>query len=347
MHFVKRNLDVLRECTERYLQKAREMHERYGDVFKFIVGLGDWYDSTRSIDVESMSQCMHFVNELNKIRPLYMMIGNHDVRGPLHDPMTAPEVHVFHGVAATVISKPVIVNVDGVKYAMLPYCDPGKFASMVSVLGEEIYNCTTIFAHQTLIPMTHSIHCDWPTDMPATVGGHIHTHTFDANVMYVGTAYTVRHGEGDEKYISYGVTLTSDTGFKSWTKSNSKSTPTKLVYYMNRTFVCMEAVEYTVARRSVVINSYEDVTACVDMINEHPRIEYQVRVPNEQLANSIRNRCAHGNFKIVVKIPRKTAPAIQCGDTHVMEPFRVKLAEIACKPQYKEFIENLPAAMRI
>jgi len=217
LHIHTNNLDEMEILVEKLQSIALETNP---DV---IVLLGDLLDTMDIIRAQALTLATNLLAVLSKIAPLLILIGNHDVPGPLS---YFSNIHGFNALklwtgtqrgdvsfpsgsgVQVVDTEVVIFKVRGMSFCALPYIPPGRFQEALST--NEVW-CETkiIFCHQEFT------NCDlgsgristckdeWSSEFPQVVSGHIHKHQrVGPNVLYCGTPRQVSLSEEPYKTVS-------------------------------------------------------------------------------------------------------------------------------------------------
>lgn len=175
----------------------------------FIVVLGDVLDRHESIHVSPQTRAVKFLEDLSNIKPVYLLIGNHDLK---NNRQFLSEEHPFTalklwGERMTVVDKTVIRKINGMIFTFVPYVPPGRFIEALDTCeGWKESKC--IFCHQEFkgakLGATFSIEGDeWPNEYPYVVSGHIHNYQeLQNNILYTGTPIQHTYGDFEDKTVS-------------------------------------------------------------------------------------------------------------------------------------------------
>ena len=149
---------------------------------------------------------------------MIVLVGNHTRKnnrvsgGPEHAlaELAVPQ----EGSKMVVVEDPVLMTINDVKFAALPYMDPDYFTDIIAAkcpsLVENDPDISFVLAHQEihgseLMPGRESTcRAHWPPTYPPLISGHIHGRSWMRNVLYTGTPMQHSHGESSEKYIYFG-----------------------------------------------------------------------------------------------------------------------------------------------
>lgn len=173
-----------------------------------IVLLGDILDTHELVRIGPFLQASKLIERLRAIAPVYVLMGNHDLRSGA---MYLSDEHAFRPFKewkeVTIVDTPIEVECDGRRIGMVPYVPPGRFVEALSTLGETWKEADVILAHQEfegadLGGILSEAGDPWSTDLPAVVSGHIHTEQrLDSGVIYVGSSRQTSFGDEDIKGI--------------------------------------------------------------------------------------------------------------------------------------------------
>ena len=210
-HFKTKN----RREMELFVQKTIEVAKEYNP--DFIVNLGDTLDTHEKIHVVPLTQSIQWMEEISKIAPLYLIIGNHD--RPNNSDFLS-EFHPFHGLQCNenifIVHQTLEVVINTEKFIFVPYVPPGQFLNALE--GTDYKNSTMIFAHQEFygcqMGAIKSTEGDvWDESYPLVVSGHIHDYQqIQDNIIYTGTPIQHTFGDVCKKTISEYVIDKEDGG---------------------------------------------------------------------------------------------------------------------------------------
>lgn len=215
LHIHVTNLDEAALLREFLVKTARERRKEY----HCIVILGDILDTNNIIRSEAHVVASELLGELSEIAPLLVLMGNHDLLGPL---AFLSKVHGFtqlkrwvgtcddgvsfpSGTGVQVVdTEPVVFTVCDVPFCALPYIPPGRFQEALA-LNPHSTSARAIFCHQEFRG------CDIgggrlsavdETSPSLWISGHIHEHQRVEGGLYVGTPRQVKIDENFFKTIS-------------------------------------------------------------------------------------------------------------------------------------------------
>jgi calcineurin-like phosphoesterase family protein len=185
-----------------------------------IVFLGDILDTHEKIDMKMQNKAGRFFKELAAVRPVVILIGNHD-RPDGTTYLTEdscfyllkgfPNIHIIDHVFSFKFGTE--GTNDLLRFVFVPYVPPGSFHEALDTLPEKVMGDkpesrpACIFCHQEFrgarIGKTASSGGDeWPETNPLIISGHIHSFQMvGKNVIYTGTPHQISYGDQSEKGI--------------------------------------------------------------------------------------------------------------------------------------------------
>jgi len=191
----------------------------------FIVILGDTLDTHERIHVDPLTRATTMIDQLRKVAPVYLLIGNHDLR---NNQVFLEQEHPFVALKqwedVTVIDQPKEWTIRGLSFLGVPYVPPGRFEEGLKVSGllADIEQRTCLFAHQEfrggrLSQTIKSQEGDlYPKEWPLCVSGHLHEpHRLGNNVIYLGTPIQQDFGAANNKAIGFFTFYSRSTSSKS------------------------------------------------------------------------------------------------------------------------------------
>lgn len=179
------------------------------DEISNIVILGDTLDRHETVNTNVLFRVEQFFNDILNTREcikLYVLIGNHDIP---NNKIYMSEVHPFkrwEDDKLYIINKTRLVDIDNMKFLMVPYVPPGRFNEAIKDVEYGTYRC--IFAHQEFKGCKMgssgliSEHGDDIIPDIDIISGHIHERQRIGKLYYPGTPYQTNMGETTDKSIS-------------------------------------------------------------------------------------------------------------------------------------------------
>ena len=118
-----------------------------------IVVMGDSLHKHSVIDMDPLNRLRLFLLALAEIAPVYVLVGNHDMRNERASLTEEHSLNVFKEYQDVyVCDKPHVVRCNGLKFVMCPFTPPGCFKQALETITSKSFdwrNSNTIFAHQT------------------------------------------------------------------------------------------------------------------------------------------------------------------------------------------------------
>lgn len=221
IHMSDRHMSLTEEAlinTLDYVRSDRDVN--------FICVMGDIFDTHRTLKMDHRNKAVDFIKELSKIKPTFVIIGNHD---RMNNRDYLSDIHPFYGMNDITgelyfINEPRMVRFNSRHYVLfMPYVPPGRFKEAITSYISDIRSHGTlpknkglrdialVCAHQEFMgvhygPIKSTAGDEWPIDYPTVVSGHIHhRHTLQKNIYYTGSLYPITMGEEMDKGV---ITMT-------------------------------------------------------------------------------------------------------------------------------------------
>ncbi len=215
------------------VDKWFKVHKQYFDDFlipmlrkkvcpgDIIVHLGDLFDNRNVIPINLLNYGMDVVEEISKIAPLHIIIGNHDLWSKSASEINSirpfryiPNVKIYDTVSQLEFS--------GKKILMMPYIE--KRLEQIKAINDN-KNCDYLFCHSDLngckMHLTSVAHKNSDkidienfTGFESVYSGHIHLVQRNKNFTFVGSIFQMdRNDYGDQKGIFVIDTLDGSEEF--------------------------------------------------------------------------------------------------------------------------------------
>lgn len=178
-----------------------------GDI---IVHLGDLFDNRNVIPINLLNYGMDVVEEISKIAPLHIIVGNHDLWSK-----SASEINTVRPFKyipnVTIYDKTSVLEFDGLKILMMPYIE--KRLEQIEIINKN-RNCDYLFCHSDLngckMHLTSVAHKNSDKidindfiSFRKVRSGHIHLTQENGNFKFVGSIFQMdRNDIGDQKGIT-------------------------------------------------------------------------------------------------------------------------------------------------
>lgn len=197
---------VHREYFNDFLLPLLKSKVRKGDI---IVHLGDLFDNRNVIPINLMNYTLDIVEEIAKIAPFHIIIGNHDLYSKSTGEINSvrPFKHIDN---IFIYDKPTKIEFEGISILMVPYIDNRK--EQISIINNN-KDCKYLFCHSDLngakLHMTSAGHRnadkidveDFKT-FRKVYSGHYHIVQRNQNFTFVGSIFQMdRNDYKDQKGI--------------------------------------------------------------------------------------------------------------------------------------------------
>lgn len=328
-----------------------------------IVCLGDEFDvHNPSADVRGAG--IAFLRTLAaKTRHMIILVGNHTRKnnrvstGPDH---TLAEIHSDGGV--TMVEDPQIMEINGVRFAALPYIHPDDFDAIIVDTCPELAaggdRLSFVLGHQEINGAAvqpgreSTCHAHWPNNWPPLISGHIHERHHIRNVLYVGTPMQHSLNESTNKYIHFGELRARSGESSPWAYRN----PEDGDILKQPCYVSSAGILHEFRMRGIPIRYSWDVdirdtaalNGMLEYINENPINYYRIRVKYGDSQELLGNRA----YSILLQHERVRVETCRVGpatenvrdDTHV--PITSSYSDrlrIACKdkPELAAYLASI------
>ena len=157
-----------------------------------IVFCGDLYQAVGdNLSTQTQSAVCEFVEKISKIKPLDMLVGNHDLSGTTNFKAVHKLIPFKYFNNVTVYDSP--VEKDGIVY--MPYCTSDEYATTVLENIKDKKN-KVVFSHLELkginlgngIETTHGVPLDLLSQFKMTIQGHYHgSSSYGPNIKVIGS----------------------------------------------------------------------------------------------------------------------------------------------------------------
>jgi calcineurin-like phosphoesterase family protein len=189
-----------------FLLPTLKKRVKSGDI---IVHLGDLFDNRNVIPINLLNYGMDVVEEISKIAPLHIIIGNHDLWSKSASEINS--IRPFRYIPnVTIYDKVSTLKFNDKKILMMPYVE--KRLEQIKFIDEN-RDCDYLFCHSDLngckMHLTSVAHKNSDkidienfTPFEAVYSGHIHLVQRNKNFTFVGSIFQMdRNDYGDQKGI--------------------------------------------------------------------------------------------------------------------------------------------------
>jgi calcineurin-like phosphoesterase family protein len=197
---------VHKEYFTEFLIPTLKKRIQPGDI---IVHLGDLFDNRNVIPINLLNYGMDIVEELSKIAPIHIIIGNHDLWSKSTSEINS--IRPFRYIPNVKIHDKVTkIEYNGKKILMMPYIE--KRLEQIKFIDEN-RDCEYLFCHSDLngckMHLTSVAHknsdkidIDNFSEFKGVYSGHIHLVQSNKNFTFVGSVFQMdRNDYGDQKGI--------------------------------------------------------------------------------------------------------------------------------------------------
>ena len=209
---------VHKEYFSDFLLPLLKREVKEGDI---IVHLGDLFDNRNVIPINLLNYGMDMVEEISKIAPFHIIIGNHDLWSKSASEINSVRPFRFMP-NVTIYDKTSVLQYNGLNILMMPYIE--KRLEQINLINEN-KNCDYLFCHSDLngckMHLTSVAHknadkIDIVDFVPfkKVRSGHIHLVQTNNNFTFVGSIFQMdRNDTGDQKGIFVIDTNTGEEEF--------------------------------------------------------------------------------------------------------------------------------------
>jgi calcineurin-like phosphoesterase family protein len=209
---------VHKEYFSEFLIPLLKQRIEPGDI---IIHLGDLFDNRNVIPINLLNFGMDVVEEISKIAPLHIIIGNHDCWSKSSDEINTvrpfryiPNVYIY--------DKTTQIQHDSVRLCLMPYIE--KRLEQIKLIKEN-KDCDYLLCHSDLngcrmhlTSVSHrnsdKIDIEDFTQFRRVFSGHIHIRQVNKNFEFIGSNFQMdRNDYGDQKGITILDTNTGETEF--------------------------------------------------------------------------------------------------------------------------------------
>lgn len=205
--------------TKDYIDKIQNFLKDANDI-DIVIVMGDVLHTHESLWTIALNMALEFFVMLSKLKPTYVLVGNHDLINNSQFLTTNHWMNVFKVYDnLTIVDNVLIVEKNNVKFTMCPFVKDGRFLEALNTQKGKWEDSVTVFAHVAIdgAKMGATIIKDiekWNENLPFLVSGHIHDkQKVQQNLYYTGSSRQIAFGESVEKTL-YKLTMFEDKTYE-------------------------------------------------------------------------------------------------------------------------------------
>jgi calcineurin-like phosphoesterase family protein len=209
---------VHQEYFSKFLIPLLKERIKPGDI---IIHLGDLFDNRNVIPINLLNYGMDVVEEISKIAPFHIIVGNHDCWSKSSDEINTirpfkwiPNVHIYDRTSK--------IEFNNLKLCLMPYIE--RRLEQINLINSN-KDCDYLFCHSDLngcrMHLTSVGHRNSDKidvedfkSFKRVFSGHIHIRQVNTNFEFIGSNFQMdRNDYGDQKGITVLDTNTGETEF--------------------------------------------------------------------------------------------------------------------------------------
>jgi calcineurin-like phosphoesterase family protein len=315
-------LKVHQEYFSKFLIPLLKKEAKPGDI---ILHLGDLFDNRNIIPINLLNYGMDIVEEISKIAPFHIIVGNHDCWSKSSDEINT--IRPFKWIPNVFIyDKTSQIEYNSLRLCFMPYIE--KRLEQINLINQN-KDCDYLFCHSDLngcrmhlTSVGHrnsdKIDVDDFKCFKRVFSGHIHIRQVSKNFEFIGSNFQMdRNDYGDQKGITILDTNTGETEFI----KNDVSPVFKKVRISNE-----EDIE--------IIESLKDSKDYIDI-----SISNNLLISNRKLRRKLEIILERGNFASVEYIDDITKELVDEEDLNVVDE-QVETNEISITLDYEDYVKE-------
>ena len=195
-------MDIMKEYFRDFFIPLLKKEKKEGD---FLIHLGDVFDSRQSLNLQVMNDGMDIFEEISKIMPIVIILGNHDIYKKNSNEVNS--VKVLKWIPnITVLEEPQILRISGKKLLMMPW--RANHHEEEACINE--HPADFLFCHTDVQGLKFNKHTEIHEGMDFSVldsfrkvySGHIHYAQHKRNFRMLGSPYPLTRSDvNNEKGI--------------------------------------------------------------------------------------------------------------------------------------------------
>jgi DNA repair exonuclease SbcCD nuclease subunit len=194
------------ETIKLFIKKIESILQQ-DDTIDIVILMGDILHTHERLHTVSFNTATDLFSCVSKLRPTYILVGNHDYINNSQFLSTNHWMNCFKTYNnITIVDKAIRINIKGTDITLCPYVPEGRFVEALNTVdGWKTSKC--IFGHQTLngAKMGAIVAKDveeWNDEYPMLISGHIHDKQLvKDNLLYTGSCIQHAFGESHDKTI--------------------------------------------------------------------------------------------------------------------------------------------------
>jgi predicted MPP superfamily phosphohydrolase len=296
-----------------------------GDI---LIHLGDLFDNRTSIPIIVLNKVEKILNEISKILPIHIMVGNHDLWNKGSNEVNSVRLYGYLNKNIKVYENTTILEIDDRKLVLMPWVE--KRLDMIREIKENPGDY--LFCHSDLNgcrmhlnSVAHrnpdKIEVEQFKGYKDVFSGHIHITQKNKNFRFIGSLYQMdRNDVGDQKGITILDLGTGETEFV----PNTYSPVFKKVRVTDE-----ESIDG--------LDKLKDSKDYIDLA-----ISNNLLVSNRKLRRKLEGMLENGNFASVEYIDDINKKEVKEGEEAIVESVETEdgTIEISIKLDYESYIRE-------
>jgi DNA repair exonuclease SbcCD nuclease subunit len=195
-------MDTIEQYFKEFMIPTLKKEYKPGDI---LIHCGDVFDSRQSINLYVMNKGLEIFEEINKIMPVYMIIGNHDIFMKYSNEINSLKMFK-HIPGITIFEKPTMAQLGSKTALFMPWVDSHEeFMEIASKHSGDIMFCHTDIRGMTFnkfVKIEEGVDGDKFSNFQRVYSGHIHYGQKYKNVRMLGCPYEItRSDSGNTKKL--------------------------------------------------------------------------------------------------------------------------------------------------
>jgi DNA repair exonuclease SbcCD nuclease subunit len=283
----------------------------------YVVILGDVLHTHERIHSGVANQAYSFINNLSKLAPTYVLVGNHDY---INNSQFLSENHWMTAMKkwknVYVVDTGTILETEYGNVIMCPYVFPGKFKDALNIIDSKWKDARVILCHQEMHgckmgAIISEIGDKWNDSYPPIISGHIHERqVVNKNIFYTGSSLQHAFGESSDKTIS--LCHIDDV-------------------------IRIENIDLEMPRKIIVYKDVKDLESFpIPCVSDGTRVRITASGTSEDFAKFKRTKKYKDMIKLGIKIVPKTQRAMLTAKTTMTDNFYEILRNVIDKEHNRD-----------